>query len=334
MLSRDTRAGDQRLPVTILTGFLGSGKTTLLNHLLGNRSGLKIGVIVNEFGAISIDDRLITKRTDSLIELANGCVCCTVQGDLFRALRQLGDDDIEYILVETTGLADPQPLVGVLATGDTGGRFRLDGIVTVVDAVNFDDNLDHAEAAFNQLVCGDMILINKVDLVEEEVPRLIETGIRTINGRAAIMTCVRGEVDPRFLLGALDGGAAVSPVAQRDRPTPSVFHGTISSVSFRFDRPLDPVLFEAFIADLPYGVIRAKGFLNVAGEDCRRIFHLVGDRCTVTPGARWSPADDRQTELVFIGHRLDRERLDSALRKCLLGGTRRCGMDEGAIDNR
>ena len=319
--SRDGRDGT--LPVTVLTGFLGSGKTTLVNHLLTGSHGLRIGVIVNEFGAIGIDDRLIVNRTGTLVELANGCVCCTMQGDLLRALGEMagGGPDLEYILVETTGLADPAPIAGALAGGAAGARFRLDAIVTVADAANFDANLDHAEAAFSQLVGGDIILINKTDLVDDDVPERIKRGIRTINRSAEIIACVDCEVDPAVLLDVglskSCGSGAPGPEIHGHAPHGSHPHGAIEAASYLFDRPFAAARFRSFLSERPTNVIRAKGILHVDGDDCRRIFHLVGGRAAVTVGEPWLAADERRTEIVFIGRRLDRARLAEQLESCL-----------------
>lgn len=326
MLSPDSSADahGNAIPVTILTGFLGSGKTTLLNYLLACEHGLKVGVIVNEFGAIGIDQKLITGQSENLIELANGCVCCTMQGDLFRALRQVieADNRVEYIIVETTGLADPLPIAKSLMGKELGDQFRLDGIVTVVDAANFDANLEYAEVAFNQIVNGDIILINKVDLVDEEVPNLIETGIRKIARSCVILKCSNGEVDPEILLDVDIAKLTAADPGKNNRNVDG-HHAhaharqDIESISLQYDQPINSAMFQSLMADPPTGVIRGKGILNVAGDDCRRIFHLVGDRCVVSVGAPWQPTENRKTELVLIGRHLDRPNLEGRFSECL-----------------
>lgn len=308
--------GEQRasIPVTILTGFLGSGKTTLLNHILRSGHCLKVAVIVNDFGDISIDEKLISRRAQNIVELANGCVCCSMQGDLLRAIRQVTDGarNIDYILLETSGLSDPLPVAASILNNGPDNAVRLDGIVTLVDAMNFDDNLEHAEVAFSQLVNTDLILINKIDLVEEHVPELIQQGIKKINRSARMLACVNGNVDPCLLLdvrlSGLKQNGDMIPATEDESPEGGRHQGhglsEFDNISFESLKPFELEPFRAFIADIPENVYRGKGILNIAGDDFRRIFQLVGERCVVTRDRPWMPDEIRKTQLVLIGRRL------------------------------
>lgn len=179
------------IPVSVISGFLGAGKTTLVNHILSGSHGRLIGVLVNEFGEIGIDGKLITGAAVPVVELPNGCMCCATQGDSRRALDALiSSASLDAIVVETSGLADPGPIANDIETLRFARDLYLDGVVTVIDAVNFDDNLEQAEVAYNQIANCDLFLINKVDLVGDHAVTMIENGLERLNPDARTLRCV------------------------------------------------------------------------------------------------------------------------------------------------
>ena len=196
-------ASKHGLPVTIITGFLGSGKTTLLNHILTNQEGLKTAVLVNEFGEVGIDnDLLITTDDDNMVELSNGCICCTINNDLLEAVYKVLErsDKIDYLVVETTGLADPLPVALTFLGTELRDLTRLDSIVTVVDAENYSLDLFNSQAAYNQIAYGDIILLNKMDLVDEAAAESLETKLRDIKEDARILRTDHSEVPLPLIL--------------------------------------------------------------------------------------------------------------------------------------
>ncbi|MGZ4163037.1 MAG: CobW family GTP-binding protein [Tumebacillaceae bacterium] len=325
---------DKRIPITMLTGALGSGKTTLLNRILAENHGLKIGVIVNEFGELSIDHHLVTGTNETLIELANGCVCCTVREDLLNAVTQIlqREEPVEYIVVETTGLADPRPTAKVFLHEEICEDVRLDSIITVIDGANFHFNLINTETTIDQILAGDLLLLNKIDLMSDRQLAEIREEIEDLNPVARVLETERAEVDLRLLLDVslhdrkrmqldveTDGDFVTFDqlVATASSADNHLQREEITSVSFVTDRPFDYERLGAFLEMLPRNIFRGKGILWIEGHAEQLIFHLVGDRSTATVGDPWGEGE-RQSKLVLIGKRLEQEALLAALAKCVI----------------
>jgi G3E family GTPase len=308
MSERSAAAGS--VPLTILTGFLGAGKTTLVNRILGAPHGRKLAVLVNEFGAVGIDADLIVGAAGPVIELANGCICCATQGDLYRALAGLlaTHGDLDGVLVETSGLADPAPIAHGIELRRFPQDVRINGIVTVIDAANFDDNLERAEAAFHQIARGDLLLVNKVDLVGSDAPRLIERGIRTLNPLARVIDCVACDVPVDLVMGVRRIDAETRPHAHDHR------HDDYQSAVLSAAAPLDAERFDAWLGALPISIYRAKGFVRVAGSPRPLLVHLVGTRRSIEPAP--PHVETAGARLVVIGRDLQAAQLEAGLRQC------------------
>jgi G3E family GTPase len=322
------------LPVTIITGFLGSGKTTLLNHILNNQKGMRTAVLVNEFGEISIDAELIVSSEEDLVELNNGCICCTIRDDIAESVLRLMErsDKIDYLVVETTGLADPLPVALTFLGPELRDLTRLDSIITLVDATNFAPDLFNSDVAYSQIAYGDVILLNKTDLVEEAEIERLEKRIREIKEDARILRTVNSAVPLELILDTDLFQASSLPQEEahdhdshdhhdheHDHDHHHSHHSHIeadgfNSLAFESDQPFSLDAFQNFLNELPDAVFRAKGVLWFEESPERHIFHLSGRRYTLSSDD-WPRQPKNQ--LVLIGQRLDTARLREKLQACL-----------------
>jgi G3E family GTPase len=317
-----------RLPVTVITGFLGSGKTTLVKHILTNQQGLRTAVIVNELGDVGIDGELIVSRDDDMVELENGCICCSLNNDFLDTIFRILDRGrrVDYLVVETTGVADPLPVALTFLRSELRDLVRLDSILTVADAASFCLELFDSKAARNQLRHGDVILLNKCDLVEGTPLPALEAEIRSLAPDARILRTTRCEVALPLILSVglfqldrffgdqtEDESACEHGHDHEQGGNGHLAADGFESLSFRSERPFAVHKFQSFLERLPDNVYRAKGLLWIKESEKRYVFHLVAKRFSLDE--RDGGAADNK--LVLIGRNLDRAQLRSGLEACL-----------------
>jgi G3E family GTPase len=337
-----------QIPVTVLTGYLGAGKTTLLNRILSEDHGKRYAVIVNEFGEIGIDNDLVVGADEEVFEMNNGCVCCTVRGDLIRVLQGLmkrqasAARGFDAIVIETTGLADPGPVAQTFfVDDDVKAKTRLDSVTTVVDAKHVLQSLSHSREAREQIAFADQIVLNKTDLVSPEELAQVETRLRRLNPLAQIHRAERSNVALEAILGrggfdleritALEpeflGPTHGEPGHVHDEDCEHDHHGhdhvhddDIRGVALRAHRPLDGNKVSRWLNELLAAkgpdILRAKGILDVAGEERRLVFqavHMILEGDFQRP---WSDKDTRESRMVFIGRDLDEAGLRAGFEAC------------------
>lgn len=330
------------MPVTIITGFLGSGKTTLLNQILSNRQDLKVAVLVNEFGDINIDSQLLVAMDEDMVELSNGCICCTINDGLVDAVYRVleRDDRIDYMVIETTGVADPLPIILTFLGTELRDLTRLDSIITVVDAETFTPDHFDSEAALKQITYGDVTILNKTDLASPEKVQDLEAYIHTVKVGARILHSQYGNVPLPLILDVYynnpDAYADLvrDEIEQTERDhydhhdhhdhshehhhhhSAHLDNDGFVSISYESDRPFAVKKFETFLQEqLPQEVFRAKGILWFRESDLRNIFQLSGPRFDLQ-GETWRTPPKNQ--LVFIGRNLNAEELQKKLTDCLI----------------
>ncbi|MBM3855806.1 MAG: GTP-binding protein [Verrucomicrobia bacterium] len=302
----------ERLPVTLVTGFLGSGKTTLVNHILSNRVGVKTAVLVNELGEIGIDNDLIVAADGGMIELSNGCICCSTNSELLDSVVRVlaRPEPVDHILVETTGIADPLPVAQTFQRPEFRGSLRLDAIVAVADAEQLSLDLFDGHAPRAQLRHADVILVNKCDRVGAERPGAVESKIRAVNAEARLVRTTRSRVPLPLIL---DVDLFRPKEADHGHHHAHLDEDGFVSLSFESNRPFSTARFQNFLDHRPAGLFRGKGILWLAETGKRYLFHLVGERFALE--------EDRNVQgtnrLVLIGRHLDAGDLRARLSRCL-----------------
>ena len=313
-----------KTPITVLTGFLGSGKTTLLNRILTEQHGKRIAVIENEFGEIGIDNDLVVNADEEIFEMNNGCICCTVRGDLIRILGNLmkRKGGFDHILIETTGLADPAPVLQTFFVDDEmGEHLKLDALITLVDAKHVALHLDESTECQEQIAFADVILLNKVDLVAAHDVERLEARIRKMNRFATLHRTERAEIDIGKLLdiGAFDLDRALELDPKFLQEDMHEHDPTVTSVGIEVAGELDEAKLQKWIgkllAERGTDIFRMKGILAVRGKAEPVVFQGVHMLFESQDGKPWGRGP-RSSRLVFIGRNLDRAELNAAVQSC------------------
>lgn len=335
------------IPVTVITGFLGAGKTTLLNSLLSQTHGYKCAIIINEFGAISIDNQLVIGADEDIVDLNNGCICCRVRGDLINSLTNLFQKQkkFDYVIIETTGLADPGPVAQTFFLPDLSKKLRLDAILTVADAKHLEKELSDAAEASAQIAFADIILLNKVDLVTPADLERVGKRIRKINSMARIYETQRGQIGLEKILNvrardlttpldlpentpaalttfeAHDHNPAASPDDGHDHHEHHHHDEDVRSFYISEDRPLDLKKIEAWLSQvitaMGSNIYRSKGILHVKGQPKRVVFQGVQMSFDATPDRFWNLNERRTSQLVFIGKELEEAKMRAGFESCV-----------------
>ena len=321
---------DKKIPVTVLTGFLGAGKTTLLNRILKEDHGRRIAVIENEFGEVGVDSEIIEKSDEQIVEMNNGCICCTVRGDLIRILGDLkakrdgGKLKFDRVVIETTGMADPGPVAQTFFTDEEiGNYYLLDSILTVVDAKHAPKQLDEFHEAQEQVGFADRILMSKTDLVSEGEVESLSKRLKRMNPRAPVKKVHFGEAKIEEILDIR--GFNLNAILELDpeflTDSSHEHHDEVESFVFKSDKPFDGAKLEQFLSGMiqVYGpdLLRYKGVLWMKGKKERVVFQGVHMMMGGDMGKLWAKGEKKSSTLVFIGKKLPKDLFIAGLEQCL-----------------
>ena len=331
------------IPVTIITGFLGAGKTTLLNKILENQKGLKTAVLVNEFGEIGIDNNLIIKTSEEMVELSNGCICCSINGELLEAVNKIleKNNSIEYIIVETTGLADPLPVAMTFLGSELREKTRLDSIITLIDAENLNDDILESKIARSQIIYSDILIINKCDIVSNERLIEVEAALTKVKSNPRILRSVNANIPLKLLLSVglfetdlINTNNSSNDHSKCDHENEHCHHEHeednsnindadkvqldiegYNSISFESDSPFSLRKFQNFLDNqLSKDVFRAKGILWFDESERRHLFHLAGKRFSIED-SEWQGS--KKNQIVLIGKKIKSQEIKQQLKSCI-----------------
>ncbi|MFJ8916490.1 CobW family GTP-binding protein [Amycolatopsis sp. NPDC102389] len=315
---------ERRIPVILVAGFLGSGKTTLLNHLLANRQGARIGVVVNDFGSIAVDAMAVSGQVDTMMSFGNGCLCCAVDAsglDAMLAKLSEAEAGIDVIVIEASGLAEPRDLIRLMIASENPA-ISYGGLVELVDAAEFEATRQRHPELDEHLGFADLVVLNKIDRADEDTLAKLRGTIDEIAPGTPVIATSHGRIDPTLFFDARPrervGQLSFDDLREEEHDHEHHFHTAYDSVAFSTERPLDPRRLMDFLEQRPGGLYRIKGFLDFGANDPRSRFglHTVGSFIQLERSA-WPSGQARRSELVLIGSGIDTEAVTARLEACV-----------------